>query len=46
LVLDLSIKMQGANCWAEGKRRDFWSLEAGKGTQERKRIFILLRSEE
>lgn len=39
LVLDQLIKMPGANCWVEGKSRDFWVPAGGQGKQEEKGRF-------
>ena len=40
MVLDLSIKMPGANYWAEGKRQDFQVPGGGgKEMQRRKIVF-------
>jgi hypothetical protein len=46
LVLDLSIKMSGANYWVEGKRQDFW-FPGGRlrDAGEEGRIFAMLWKE-
>ena len=35
LVLDLSVKMRGSNCWVDGKRQDFQVLLGEEGDTRR-----------
>jgi hypothetical protein len=43
LIFDLSVKIPGVNCWAEGKRWDCWVPgERGKEKREMKGVFTML----
>lgn len=46
MVLNLSVKIPGASCWVEEKRRSFWVLEeGGKETQTGKGDFPMFQRE-